>query len=249
MTKNQENKRTMYEAVLSLLAANSALITPIPAFATSQTDFQNAVAKIESKSQEYNQATVGKAAMKNEALQNLIDAVMVMTSALSAYAQKQGNTVLKQKAFQNVSGLQRMRDTEVITRANEVLTLVNANTANLTDYGVTAAMITDFQQKIASFNTAVGEKESSVAERSGARESLSDLFRKADAILSEEIDQFVTSLKSTAPQFHTEYFAARMVKDIGLRHKTQPLTQPVNNQPAAGTQPNTVAPPATPKAA
>ncbi len=227
MNKIQENKRTMYEAILALMTANAAKIAAMPAFAASETSFRNVVAQIEGKSQEYNHATTGKVNVKREAEAALITETLAMAAALFAYARKQKNAELKAKATVTESVLRLMRDTERVTQANAILGLVNANLQALADYGITQEKATAYQGKIAVFAAAVGGRESSIAERAGARTSLVDLFRQADELLREELDRCMELLRATEQQFYTEYFAARIVKDLGLRHR----------QPTNGTQP------------
>jgi hypothetical protein len=238
MNKVQENKRTMYEAVLALLSANSAKTAAVAAFATSEAEFRNIVSQIENKSAEYNQATVGRTASKNQAADILVDAVLPMAAALFAYGSKQKDATLKEKAAVNESELRRIRDTELITQTNAILALLNEHLLPLADYGVTAAKITEFQQKITDFNAALGTRESSLAERVGARTSLADLIRKADEILHEQLDHFMELFRPTEPQFYTEYFTARIIKDLGTRHRRPATDAP----PTAGTPAPTGAP-------
>jgi len=243
MNKTQENKRTMYESILSLLTVNATKTATVPAFAVSEAAFRSIVARIEAKSQQYNNATAGKVKAKQDAEAKLIAATLAMAAALFAYGRKQKDAEMKAKADISETALRSMRDTELITQSNAILALVNSNLQALADYGVTQAVASEFQAKIASFTAALGSRESSVAERVGARTSLGDLFKQADELLAEELDQLVELLRASEPQFHTEYFAARVVKDLGTRHRAQASGDaPAQPSGTAATQPATTTP-------
>ena len=221
MLKSQENKRTMYESILALLTANAAKTATVPAFVASETSFRDVVSQIAGKSLEYNQATAGKLDAKRSAGDALISATLAMAAGVFAFARKQKDAEMKAKADVGASQLRFMRDTELITQANAILGLITANLQSLADFGITQARATDYQSKIAVFTAALGSRESSVAERAGARTSLADLFKQADDILREELDQLMELLRASEPQFYTEYFTARVIKDLGLRHRAK----------------------------
>ena len=62
MTKNHENKLTMYEAVQSLLDANSEKTAAVPAFAGTITKLKGTLQSIKSKATEVEGAAAGKVA-------------------------------------------------------------------------------------------------------------------------------------------------------------------------------------------
>ncbi|MBK7381135.1 MAG: hypothetical protein IPJ03_19470 [Ignavibacteriales bacterium] len=66
MLDRQENKLTMFEAVISLLDANTVKTAAIAAFAATYTVFKNFVAQIKVKDVEKGGATTGKTSTKNE---------------------------------------------------------------------------------------------------------------------------------------------------------------------------------------
>lgn len=60
------------------------------------------------------------------------------------------------------------------------------NIAALTPYGITAIVIDELKARTTAYNTALGQKESSAAERKGVRGSMNDLFDTVDEMLTEE---------------------------------------------------------------
>jgi hypothetical protein len=45
------------------------------------------------------------------------------------------------------------------------------------------------------------------------------LFYTVDELLSEEFDRYMELLRPTETEFYNSYFAARVVKETGVRHK------------------------------
>ena len=46
------------------------------------------------------------------------------------------------------------------------------------------------------------------------------LFYTVDELLAEEFDRYMELLRPTETEFYNTYFAARIVKDTGKRHRT-----------------------------
>ncbi len=230
MSKYLENKLTMFEAVDSVLKENSAKYATLAALAEAATSFDGLVVQIRSKSTEVITATAGKSQGKWDAEDLLLDTLVPVAAALSAYATKTGDTAMKDTCTISETKLRRMRDTDLVARATAIHQHGTAG-EGLAAYGVTTEMLAALKQRIDAFNRSIGERESSVAQRMGARLSLSNLYDKADSMLTDEIDNMIEMLKGTETQFYNEYFAARVTKDVGLRHKPDESQQPAPTQP------------------
>ena len=112
-----------------------------------------------------------------------------------------------------------MRDTELASFGNAVAELSTANVQGVVPFGITAGKIAELKTKADAYSAAIGARESSVADRKGARGSMSDLFDKADELLNEEFDRYMELLRPTETELYNKYFSARVVKDTGVRHK------------------------------
>jgi hypothetical protein len=49
---------------------------------------------------------------------------------------------------------------------------------------------------------------------------MSELFDAADDLLNEELDKFMEIIKRSESEFYDKYFAARIIKDTGIRHRS-----------------------------
>ena len=45
------------------------------------------------------------------------------------------------------------------------------------------------------------------------------LLKETDKILKEQLDKLMTQFKISNPEFYQHYFNARMIIDLGIRHK------------------------------
>jgi len=226
MRKHEENKQTMYKAVLAKLDGNKTITDTIPAFADSITAFRTTVEGIEAKAMQMNNAVAGKTMTKLQAEDEMIQSLMPTASALYAYGRKEKNAELTAKADVKESYLRRMRDTELVIKARSIHELAAANAAALAPYGITDAKVNALKEKIDSYDTSLGERESGSAARTGARLSLTELFAKADDLLENEIDRQMELLREAYREFYNEYFAARVIRDLGIVHEPEPTPAP-----------------------
>ena len=231
MNKVLEDKRTMFAAILSLLLANMTTIAQVVGFTDAVNFFKGLLEKIDLKAKERDEVTAGKTATKHATEQTLIEAIMKAASAVFIFARKTNDLQLKEKANVLESSLTRMRDTDLATKGDAVLILVQQYTTQLVAFGVTAEEITDLEAKINSYRDALGKSASSVSERKGARETLESLIKQADEVLAEEIDRFMERIRAAEPELYAAYCDARYIRKTGVRHeKGQPAPVP---QPAA----------------
>ena len=226
MNKRQENKLTMYEGLLTLLQANSAKGASITGYSDAVTQFSSLIMEVKEKSTEVESVTVGKTVVKSEAGDALIVALLPVCSALYVYARKQNIPEIKGRVGITEAHLHTIRDTELASFGDAVVDLATANAAGIAPMGITADKIADLKTKADAYNAAIGAKESSVASRKGARGTLDDLFNHADELLNEELDRYMELLRSADTEFYNKYFAARVIKDIGVRHKANAPAPP-----------------------
>ncbi len=228
MTKDEENQLTMIESTTSLLDANADKLT-LPALKTAAGELDGVLLKIMEKVKETMTATAGKAQTKANAEDALLNELMVVAKGLLAYGYKVGNQEIIEKAKVTESQLRHTRDTEFVAKARTIEELARENTAELANFGITAESLDSLKGKIDSFEKALGDRESSVARRKGARLSFYDYLDQAKGLLENVIDNLMEPFRKSDPQFYNEYMEARVVKDVGLRHREAPPPQP---QPA-----------------
>ncbi len=218
MTSNQSNKYTMYRSTVELLEKNTAKTGALPAFEASFGKFDSLVDQIGEKDKERMTKTPGKANARDETEDALVLGTLIVSSALTAYASSTGNAQLKGAVKVSESQLRYVRTNEQLNLAKMVVDLATANLAALGPFGVTQAMLDDLKSRIAAYDAATKQVSSGMAERVGARTAVSDLFNQADQILKDEVDRMMQFFRVSAPEFYNDFRAARVIKDIGVRH-------------------------------
>ncbi len=219
MTSYQANKLAMYTTTLGLLKSSQDKTGAMPVFAASQTKFEDLVGQIKTKDKERLGKTTGKSAVKDEAEDALVTSTVMVASGLTAFARRQGNTQLKEKAKVSESYLRRIRSNEQVNIAKLTYDLAFANAEALAEYSVTPSMLSDFKSRIAAYDAAIQDVGTGIAARVGARTAVGDLFIQADDLLKEEIDPLMEMFRMKEPELYDNYHAARVIKDIGIRHK------------------------------
>ena len=222
MDSYQANKYSMYLATVELLRDNAARSAGIQAFATSFAKLDALVTQIREKDKERMGKTPGKVAAKDGAEDALTASTIMIAASLSVLAQTTGNPELKQRAHLTESTFRTARSTEQINIANLVYDLAKVNQEGLAPFGITPAMIEELKSRVNAFDAALKDVASGMAERVGARMALAEMFNKADELLREELDPVMHIFRLTDPDLYNDYRAARVIKDIGVRHVKTP---------------------------
>jgi len=218
MKRIEENKLVMFKAVQAVLAKNHTAVDTLPALVSSQDGFTTLINKITETDRELGTVTVGKVASKDKVEKALTAALLSLKGALASYARKTNNTELSLLVKFTKSSLKELGDTDLENTAKTVLEIVEANKAALVTYGVDEAEITAFNETVANFKSSTAETKTSFSEKSGARVSLTELFKEGDAILKDELDNLMLRMQSKYPDFYKAYKSARVIKNLGGGH-------------------------------
>jgi hypothetical protein len=222
MDSNQSNKYSMYISTVELLRDNAARGAGIQAFGTSFAKLDALVTQIRDKDKERMGKTPGKVAAKDGAEDALSASVVLIAAALAGLGKTTGNAELKHRAHLTDSAFRNARSTEQVSIANLIYDLGKTNQEALAAFGVSPALIEELKSRIAAYDAALKDIASGTAERVGARSALAELFEKADELLKEELDPVMHIFRVADPDFYGDYKAARVIKDIGVRHVKTP---------------------------
>ncbi len=232
MQKHMEDKLTMYLGVESVLEANVTKTDTLPALKGALANFKARIAAIEGKSKEFDLAVTGKTQVKLDAEDDLVGELLPAVFAVAAYAHEKGDSELFAKVNTSESGIRKLRDTEIVTKSNGLLELVQSQVANLADYGVTAETVASIRRKIDAYASSIGRKEGGYSERSSARQTLHDLFDETDAILGRQIDTLMEHFRKPELEFYNAYCAARFIRAAGAARKQKPAIAAAGAIPA-----------------
>ncbi|MEW5844549.1 MAG: hypothetical protein AB1775_14940 [Bacteroidota bacterium] len=229
MTNHEENKLNMFNSVLAVLKEHETAVAEIPAMAETVSQFQTEVDGIVETDAQYKKATSGKTAEKNVAVEEVIVSLLPVRSALYALALKTKDEELKAVTSSTEGYLKKLRDVELIQKAETILQTAQQKINDLTPYKITAEKLTALKSNIDELKASSGKKESGFSNKSALRKSLTEKFERADEILNEHLDTMMELVRQDDPQFYNQYFSARVIKDLGAGRKTtepQPVPEP-----------------------
>jgi hypothetical protein len=214
MTKREENIFSMYNAVDSLLTSSSDAVSSIPVLQNAHDEFTNLLSQIEAKNNEYINMTAGKTDDKDDKEETMINSAMRTASALSVYGRINSLPDMTSRNSIAISTFKRMRDNDLLGKAKQIHSDAAGIADQLADYGITPEDLTAFNDAISAYESAMDSKESSFAERSAARQALSELFDDADSVLKDKLDNMMELFANSNSEFYNQYQSARVIKDL-----------------------------------
>lgn len=208
-----ENKLSMYIAVSAYLKDNTSIIAPITALTDALNSFNNIIENIKEKESLHKTSAAGKAKIKYQLKQNLVNSILVVSSAIFAYGSSSKNFTLKAIADLNKRKIANNRDTALVQIAGTIKSTADSISTELTAYGITASHLTELQSFKEQYDKSIGSTIDSRATKTTARKMLPTLFNQADLLLKEQLDKMMEKFSSSDKQFYYGYKNARKIID------------------------------------
>lgn len=224
MRKHEANKLSMFDAVISCMETNSNKYSGIPAIGEILTRFKNLVSEIKSMDFEFFGSTKSETSDKRIKEEALLRSVVKIANALYAYGIKTKNTELIVKNKISKSSLDDLREQVMINKSREILAMANEHLEALADYGIINETLTSAGTDIDAFQDAIAKQSNTRVESIAEREALKNKFQEATAVLNDELDPTMELFEESDPVFYDEYKSARVIRDMGLRHKEEEST-------------------------
>lgn len=220
MKRTDENKFTMMRGVQTVLSNHATDVAPVQALADAKAAFDGILIEIANADQLSQGGSSGETQEKAEAKDVLINTALVIAGAVKAYATTQGDNALFELVDYTKTDLRQAGDTVLPSSAQAIHDAASGVVANLTDYGVTAADLADFQQRIDDYTALIGAPRTAIAEQKAQNERLAGLFDRGDSLLKGTMDNLMIRFQTQKPVFFSEYTTARQIVDAGIRHTT-----------------------------
>jgi hypothetical protein len=223
MNKVNENRFSMFHAVLAVCTKYAATWTGVVGYKKAHDELEVNVASIKEAS------TVQETNMKGAALDKRFkrDAMSAKTlevaRAVYAYAEDEGDLVLREKMDLSESDLNRKRDAVVSALCQGVKDVAGVLIASLGDYGLVAADVTALQTAIDNYTAVVSAPRNATGVRKGATAEINALVKDSMKVLNNRMDKLMHEFEVSAPEFFQEYFDARIIVDSG--GKSEPLAE------------------------
>jgi hypothetical protein len=218
MNNEQENKLSMYYSVVETNERHITTVESVPALKTAHINLKAKIASIKTMKEVQALVTGGVTEDKAFAKVYMVDMADIIIGAGSAFARvKNNNTLLENISFSRSDVLQG-RDEDAYTKCMKVYNELNPFIGELADYGITPEKMAEFLVLINNYNSAVQTPRGAITTKKSATMQLVDLFVDADGIL-KIMDGLVKGFKTTNVDYYNQYFAAREIINLGVRHK------------------------------
>ncbi len=217
MTDHQEDRLSMYYAVIAACEKHAAAWVALPAFGAALSDFQAAIGDVASAAAAQQVGIPGATLAKSSARQAMIGSVFPIGTALQAWATVNGDPRLGARVYHCRSDYSDSRDTDAEKFARIVLAEARARVGDLADYGIDQAGLDALSAAIDAYHTVIAQPRVAITERKAATAALSAAIDAADAALKTRMDKLVPILAPAQPAFTTDYANARIIVDAPTR--------------------------------
>lgn len=176
-------------------------------------------------------ASDGATAQKRQALEQLGESAHEVAAGVKAYASANEDKFLLGKVNFSGSRLISGSASKVIARAETILDAATEVVDSLEDQQVTPAKLKKLENRIKAFRAAQSRPRQTTAASNAATRQLPRLFRKANRLLTEQLDALAVQFKGQQPAFFGEYQSARAIVDPAT-HRSVTEAGGVNVTPA-----------------
>jgi hypothetical protein len=214
MTKNQVNRKEMYDAVISFLDASPEKWSTIPRLAEAKNNFSVINMNIENAALEQQAANVVMGNSKKKLKHQLAGKADIFNDVLEAYAGINDLPELESRMADSASDLKSLRNEDFVSKVKEIVSHTETYQEELIeDYGLTSGMVDDFKADVDRFLELNGMPSTYRIASTQATRDLEGLFSEANQVLTKQLDNLMKIFKRRDPAFHNGYIAARVIVD------------------------------------
>ena len=195
MNATQQNRLSMFLAVLGVMDKYHAAWSTMTALAEIVTRLTNFTTAIQDKTGVQGTPLTGIAGGKRRTRMDMIQQALAIAGDLQALATKTNDSALEGKVAMELSDLVRLNDTLVAPRCQQVHYLANTNAAALVPYGVAAADITTLQTAIDAYTAVLTKPREAVIGRTEVTGAIAQDEDAANTLLQNELDPVMRKLR------------------------------------------------------
>ncbi len=229
MDKYQSNKIKMFGTASKFLHDHQEKIDSIPRFKDALEEFDEGLKVINEQEVYRNTASEGKTDVKHNAEEEMIIEAINVASSLRAYAAEMKLAELKSIVKISIRKFSRMKEIDLINKCTQIYNEAKKIENALADHGLIPSEIALLKTKIDEYRNSGEKRDSSIADKKGTRINIVDLINELDELIEEKLDSFVNKFVAKDKLFYDGYYAARQIKEYGVRHNKKGEE---NNEPA-----------------
>lgn len=223
-------KVDMFDRVIVICDSNIAIINGVPELKSSYEHYKDKVTDVKAMMKEGSTDDSGYAKEKGITWEALAIDLDIICEGLRAYANKNKNTVLAVKAQFAPSLFTKDRGTDAVQVARNLIALVQEHLPSLAGYNITQAKVTDAASLVDKLDSLNPKPIALRTTGKALRVMLHEAVKDTTALLNDEMDAMVKTLRREEPLFVQEYFNTRRLQKTGIRHE-QPSSAKAPSMP------------------
>jgi hypothetical protein len=221
MTKNQENRLSMYFTVLQTGNFHSEVWKDSVAFANRFNEFTSYVNRIDKARQIQLRAITGVTQNKKNVMYKAGESGFLISQSIYSFAISIGDLKLAHRVKFSLNRLMRERDTVIFVKLRDIKEFAQKYVDQLADYGVTQEDIDELGILTEQYASIVEDPRQAITNRSRATKELKDLMTNANTVLTDHLDRLIHLFKSSAPTFYQQFINARKIVNLGHRKRKE----------------------------
>lgn len=225
MNKLQGNRFNMYKDTLQIFENYKSNWETNAAVLEVVTQIKELVGAIETKGAERETSTLGTTIAKNKAREQMAQAAAILAAAGYAHAVKKKDATLQAIFDYSYSTLLYASDNDSMLRSQAILDGLAPIVSELSSSEITQVDLDHLKTTIDTFKTSIGLKGSAKSQQISDTQTLNLFFSKTDKLLSDQLDKLMLRYSVKTPDFYAAYEKARVVKNLGVRHKKEAQPQ------------------------
>lgn len=203
-------KLKMYLTVRVLLRANSEILAKLPNAQEYLTALNAVILSIQTNSALFDAGTEEIKELTNAQKEKLVTAVFENAGKLKAYALYQDDKVLLAFCTVTEKQLGKLEDVELIQFAKALYDKINELSPELIRYLLTPETQAELQLLTTQYEVASPELEKAKSDHKNVKATLDENYKAADLLMGK-LDNEVEIVRSTEPQFYSQYQSVRKV--------------------------------------
>jgi hypothetical protein len=217
MTGRQTDKYMMLQVVYDYLKdTDVAVIDQMPGMAGLIDELEGLLAAVSVENQNQNRNTTGFRVEKVRMRGELTAMILDVAYCLKAYSVTVKDTVLKNEVDLKGYKIDKLREHEVVSVGTFIRKKANGLLAELAPYGITAALLADFEDAIVEYRSMIPKSRLEITNKMQSTSSIKDLLKALDVVIAD-MDVVVRAYRILNKGFCDLYFDTRKIITRGTR--------------------------------
>jgi hypothetical protein len=187
--------------------------SPIPIMAPVKNQLDELLQRIQETDNTSQLSSTQITRKKEKLLSSLTKKIIIISGILKAYYTLEGDEAATENFHITKSDLVRAREADVEAKVTPLIKKVRENLEDLTNFGVTEAMINETETTLDDFTTLIGKPRTIRNKKFTKLKTLDELFDATNDLLRNTLDPLMLQFEHSHPEFYDEYTRARTIVD------------------------------------